>query len=173
MTDNPQVALDTLPGVQELQFTPVDSKHKYVLYIVSTIWFLIILIGLIAFFLFKINDNKILKWLLTAIWIGLYFFSLWFSTRSAKAKRYALRKRDLSFQSGVWFKNWITVPFNRVQHCEISKGVLDSSFDLVELRIYTAGGSGSDLVIPGLDPTIANQVKEYVIGKIMEMDEEE
>jgi len=173
MTDNPQIPLDNLPGVQELHFVPVDSKYKYVLYIISTIWFFILLLGLIVLFSFKISDNRILKWLLTGLWIGLYLFSLWFATQSARAKSYAIRNRDLSFQSGVWFKNWITVPFNRVQHCEISRGILDNSFNLVELKIYTAGGSGSDLVIPGLNPTIANQIKDFVIGKMKEMDEEE
>jgi membrane protein YdbS with pleckstrin-like domain len=173
MIENPQIHLDDLPKVQQLRFVSVERKYRYVLYIISTIWFIFLLIGLITLITFRIKDDNVLKWLLIGLWLGLYLFSLWFSNQAVKAKSYAVRGSDISFQSGVWFKSWITVPFNRVQHCELSKGLLDNTFNLVELKIYTAGGSGSDLAIPGLDPTIANRLKEFVIGKMKEVDEEE
>ncbi|NND35356.1 MAG: PH domain-containing protein, partial [Saprospiraceae bacterium] len=65
------------------------------------------------------------------------------------------------------------IPFSRVQHCEIIKGVIDNMIGLVELRIFTAGGSSSDLVIPGLTPDVAFALKEHIIGKISDDDEEE
>ena len=58
------------------------------------------------------------------------------------------------------------VSFNRIQHVSINRSVLDKWLALSTLKIFTAGGSGSDVKIPGLDPKIAEKLKEALAGKI-------
>jgi membrane protein YdbS with pleckstrin-like domain len=76
---------------------------------------------------------------------------------------YALREKDISLKSGWFWKSMVTIPFNRVQHCDIRQGVIDRQFGLSKLTIYTAGGQSADLMIPGLRPEVAEKLKTYIL----------
>ena len=71
----------------------------------------------------------------------------------------------------IWYSSTV-IPFNRVQHCEISQGPIERLFKLSELKIFTAGGASSDMSVPGLNPETAHRLKEYIVIKTG-MDEEE
>ena len=77
---------------------------------------------------------------------------------------YAIREKDISYKSGWLWKSMTTVPFNRVQHCDIKQGILDRHFGLAKLTIYTAGGANTDLEIPGLFPDTAEKLKAFILG---------
>jgi len=82
-----------------------------------------------------------------------------------RKRSYALRERDLTYKKGWIFSSMITIPFNRIQHTEISRGPIERKYELSTLKIYTAGGSTSDLSIPGLETEEAEQLKEFVSKK--------
>jgi membrane protein YdbS with pleckstrin-like domain len=171
--ENIIINIDDLPAVEKADFISIDLKYARVLYLTNTFYFLIILIAVIIFSLFQFGFFHWLTFGLLLGWLCLYLFSLWFAGVGVSRKKYLIRWHDISYREGVFFKSWITIPFNRVQHCEIIKGVIDNLFGLVELRIFTAGGSSSDIVIPGLRPDIAFKLKEKIISKIVDHDEEE
>lgn len=89
-----------------------------------------------------------------------------------RIKAYALRQKDILYRSGLINRHTTVVPFNRVQHIEIKTSPIDRWFGISRLRIYTAGGSQSDLSIPGLRTGLALQLKEAIIAKTA-TDEEE
>jgi uncharacterized membrane protein YdbT with pleckstrin-like domain len=78
---------------------------------------------------------------------------------------YILRERDLLHRRGVIFKTITSIPFNRVQHCEVSQGPIQRFFGLNTLQVFTAGGSNSDLSIPGLKGEQAQKIKEFILKK--------
>lgn len=82
-----------------------------------------------------------------------------------RRRSYALREKDLTYKKGWIFNSMVTIPFNRIQHTEISRGPIERRFELSTLKIYTAGGSTSDLSIPGLEVEEAQQLKDYVAKK--------
>ena len=171
--ENEVLDLHLLPEVESLDFVPIEKSYVNVLYISYSIFF-VILVAIFAIVLLpRLGFLNWLSWFILLGIFGLYVLLLWFGSENVKRKQYVVRNKDISYKTGVFFKDWITVPFNRVQHCEITKGVLENAFGLVSLKIFTAGGSGSDLYVPGLKPEIAHQLKEYVIGKIKHEDEEE
>jgi len=90
-----------------------------------------------------------------------------------KIRGYQLRDKDLVHRQGVIFKTTTTIPFNRVQHCEVSQGVVQRMFDLHTLQIFTAGGSNRDLSIPGLKADTAQRIKDFIINKTVESTENE
>ena len=47
----------------------------------------------------------------------------------------------------------------------MSQGIIQRMFDLHTLQIFTAGGSNSDLSIPGLKADTAQRIKEFIINK--------
>lgn len=89
-----------------------------------------------------------------------------------RKKQYALRERDIIYRHGVIWRSNTVIPFNRVQHAEVSQGPLDRLFNLSRLRIYTAGGSSSDLSIPGLLPYDAERIKHFILNRTVSDEEE-
>jgi hypothetical protein len=87
-------------------------------------------------------------------------------------KGYALRENDVLYKSGWLWKRKVAVPYNRIQHVEIRRGPMEELLRLRKLEIYTAGGSSSDLSIPGLDPEQAEKLRSFISLKTG-MDEEE
>jgi len=73
-----------------------------------------------------------------------------------------LRERDLTFRSGFWVRETVTVPFNRIQHSEVSQGPLARAFGVCTLKLYTAGSSGANLRVPGLDFERAQELRAYL-----------
>ncbi|MDH3245734.1 MAG: PH domain-containing protein [Saprospiraceae bacterium] len=171
--ENQSMDPSSLPQIEKLSFQSIDRDYAKILYISNSIFFVILLLGIILLIMLEIGLTHWLSPTLILLWLSLYLGSLWLSSLSVRHKAFALRQRDISYKSGIFFRSWITVPFNRVQHCEIARGVLDNAFGLSVLKIYTAGGSGSDISIPGLKPDTAESLKEIIISKIEEVDEEE
>ncbi len=171
--ENVLVDIDDLPRLEDLSYSAIDSRYAYVIYGIVTIVFVILLAAVaigsgVLFGLFHW-----VTYVLFLSWFCLFLLGLWFGQFSSTRMKYLLRSHDISYQEGVWFRSWTTVPFNRIQHCEVARGVLDNLFGLSELRIYTAGGSSSDLTVPGLRPEVAERLKEAIIRKIAYADEEE
>jgi membrane protein YdbS with pleckstrin-like domain len=87
-------------------------------------------------------------------------------------KAYALRQRDILHKTGLFWRKTIVLPFNRIQHSEVNHGPIDRMYGLASLKLFTAGGSSSDLTIPGLKDEDAHRLKEYITNKTS-WDEEE
>ncbi len=171
-TNNP-LAAGLLPDVATVTFTPVESRYRFALYYSTTMLFGIILIALIIVILLVMGVTHWFSWLLLILWLSLYLFALLFAQMRVERMKYVVRERDVSFKEGVWFRDWTTIPFNRIQHCEISKGIFDRMYKLAALKIFTAGGSGSDIAIPGLNQDDALRLRDFIINHIQHLDEEE
>ena len=65
-------------------------------------------------------------------------------------KGYALREHDVAFRNGLIWRKTTVLPFDRVQHAEVTQGPLQRRFALATLKFFTAGGSSVDLKIDGL-----------------------
>jgi len=176
---NTQVSIEGLPQVQTLVFQPLELRYRKVRLIMRTILVLIILGVLGAIIAGTYMDpldpwaNRLIRFGFPIIWILL---TIWLYVHVYKAfanKSYALREKDLVYRSGWLWKQMTTAPFNRVQHVSIDQGPIERHYNLAKLKIFTAGGAASDLTIPGLDPTTANDLKEFIVKKTLESDEQE
>jgi uncharacterized protein len=110
------------------------------------------------------------------LWIPLSVLtvvSVGFAFISVRYQGYLLRQHDISFKSGFISRTNTTIPFNRIQHVEVNQSLVDRWLTLASLKVFTAGGSQSDLMIPGLHQTRANQLKQYLLGKMDNSEEEE
>lgn len=79
---------------------------------------------------------------------------------------YALREKDILYRRGFILNKITVVPFNRIQHVTINRDIWDKRLNLSTLNIFTAGGSGSDIRIPGLEPELAMDLKDSLAKKI-------
>ena len=171
--ENNQLLTDQIPRIDQVNYQQLEKNYLWMTLVQNAI-FLAVLFGVGMIFLvtvfldnFFINLIKFMGgWLLFAIalvtlsWLGFY------------RKGFALRERDVTYKTGLIFKSVTTIPFNRVQHCELKKGPFEELFTLSRLRVYTAGGMASDLSIPGLEPKIAENMKQFILKKTEEDEEE-
>ena len=171
--ENKQLFSDNLPEIERLIPEQLEKNYLKVLYIVRTIVSLILLVCLFVSRLFlkdHISDNYFLLALVLLLLIIVLMLIL--TPRVFSMKAYALRQKDLYYRTGLIVRKSTIVPFERVQHVEIKNGPVDRMFGLSRLNIFTAGGSQSDLSIPGLNPEKARQIKELIVLK-KSSDEEE
>jgi membrane protein YdbS with pleckstrin-like domain len=59
----------------------------------------------------------------------------------------------------------VLLPFNRVQHAEVSNGPLQRKYGLATLKFFTAGGSSVDLKIDGLHKERAEKMRSFIMEK--------
>lgn len=160
--ENQAIDISYLPAIDELSFDrPAPAYWKVSMY-TSAIFASILLIGsgLFAYF-------YEFSFLFNAIGMGLLLlfiaFLLWVTHKGYYMQGYALRQKDVVYKKGIFFQSTTSIPFNRVQHCEIKQGPIERIFGLKSLEIYTAGGHSSDLRIAGLEGEKAQQLKEFII----------
>lgn len=100
---------------------------------------------------------------LFVLWFILFVF--WAPAR-ARVTSYALEPEVVSFRVGALWHRETAVTHNRLQHIEIERGPVERILGLSRLKLYTAGGVGSDLTIPGLAPRVSEQIRDNLIAKI-------
>jgi len=164
---NLSVNPDDLPSVKEADFNHIEKGYLKVSLISSAVFFILLLIG--GFCLIFFNDDiessvKVYSIVLGAITL-LWGLNILVTVKAFPKKQYALRERDIIYTKGLLWWERTSIPFNRIQHAELKQGPVDRMFKLHSLKIFTAGGQSSDLVIPGLREDTASRLKEFVLGK--------
>lgn len=171
MFENPEIPLDELPAADNLHWHRLDPALVRLSLIRAAI-FLAIVVGLVAaaqivgsmaarqsggYFPFA------LFWLLPAI---IAVPSLSWPAIAVPRKGYVVRDKDILFKSGVLFRTVTAIPFNRIQHVEKDSAPLDRRFNIANLKIFTAGGSGGDLKIDGLSADDAERLRIHILNKV-------
>lgn len=161
------VTIDTtqLPRFEEVEFTPLHPNYWKVQ--LTGIAIATVLLGIVIASLLIFND----EWSGSAIPIiaGGSFLMLLitiFTRIGFRKKGFAFRTHDVLFRSGIIATNTIVIPYNRVQHVALHEGVLSRYFGLAKVEIFTAGGSSSDIEIPGIEKQHAENLKQLLMGKI-------
>ena len=175
--ENPQIASDDLPQIEQIEFIKLERDYLKVLIIYRMIFLVIALIGLIALYFFPPEDFQLsFLYYGLAAWVLVFIASMILIPMAFKIKGYAHRFRDLVYRSGLIVRSTTALPFNRVQHVDVKQGPIERMFDLASINIYTAGGQSSDISIPGLKNDDALKLKEYILKRTLdqkEYDEEE
>ena len=170
---NRQIDVSDLPSIQHLSLKSLHKEYLTASMVGSLIFWLIFGGGpMIALFIFKNKLPFVLQIgapIVLSIVIIVSFLATYYSF---KRKKYALRERDIYFQDGLLWRSKTVIPFNRIQHAEVSQGPVERIFGLSSLRIFTAGGSSSDMRISGLELDTASDIKEFILSKTAQDEEE-
>jgi membrane protein YdbS with pleckstrin-like domain len=171
--ENNQLPSQHLPSIDDIQFESLELNYQKVSIYFTAFFFIaaiIIYLG-IGIFVEELFASPLI-WIVVGGWILVAGFFIFLSYKSYFYEGFALRQKDVVYKSGMWFRSTIIVPFNRVQHCEINQGPIDRYFGLSELSLFTAGGSSSDLNIPGLSQETAAKLKQFITNKVAHDEEE-
>lgn len=170
---NEQIFPAAIPKMAVLEYSPLEKNLLKADIIWSALFFGIALtVSLVLRFFFEVElmvDYAVYIWLVLGILTLISFAFVYFEFHK---KSYAIRQKDIVYNSGLFWQSSIVIPFNRVQHCEVSQGPIDRFYNLAELKVFTAGGASSDLSISGLSPETAARIKDFIVIKTG-IDEEE
>ncbi|MBZ9631542.1 PH domain-containing protein [Salegentibacter sp. LM13S] len=161
---NEQIDLASLPKYESVAFSSVSPNYLIKMNIQTGIFMLVLLIGLGVFWFFQLNHLQ--SGIIFAVLLIAFVFRFWNNYKLLQILGYAIRERDVIYKRGYIFSKATVIPYNRVQHASISRGVWDKVLGISSLNIFTAGGSGSDITIPGLEPEMAVRLKEAIAVKI-------
>ncbi|MDT0647360.1 PH domain-containing protein [Zunongwangia sp. F260] len=163
---NQRIAIDTLPRYQEVDLNGISRNLLFKNLIHISVLFVAIML-FCGYIYFYTAENFIISIVAVAAFLlfCFFFFNSW---KMQKIYGYALRERDIIYRKGFLITDTTVISFNRIQHVSISRGVLDKLLGIATLNIFTAGGSGSDISIPGLEPQLAQNLKEALVIKISE-----
>lgn len=95
-----------------------------------------------------------------AIAVALALLRVFVAWRRYGVWRFELRDDDLYIERGVFTRVKTVVPYVRVQHVDSRRSPLERTAGLATVVIYTAGSRSSDVSIPGLTPTRAEELQE-------------
>ncbi len=167
MQDFTNETIDTtsLPKFEEVQFSLLDPDYWKVILTGVSLFFILMAIG--AGFLFYFNE-EISPFIteVSTVYFVLLLSVLVIARINFKKKGFAFRTHDVLFRHGIIATNTLVIPYNRVQHVALHEGLLSRFFGLAKIEIFTAGGSSSDIQIPGIDKEQAENIKQLLMGKI-------
>lgn len=167
MQDFTNETIDTtqLPKFEEVEFSTLHPNYWKVILINLILFFFIVGVGLgLALYL-----NPEIYPFCNQFWIAyiiLLLMVVFFSRISFKKKGFAFRTHDVLFRHGIIATNILVIPYNRVQHVALHEGLLSRFFGLARVDVFTAGGSSSDVQIPGIAKDQAENIKQLLMGKI-------
>ena len=165
-TNNP-IDIAQLPKFEEVQLKGLHPKYINVLLFNFFLLLILVIVGFSALFYFNQDAFSSAIWMailvgLVLILVGLVVFTKF----SFQKKGYAFREHDAIYKSGLISETTTIIPFNRVQHVALHQGFISRKLGLASIELFTAGGSSSDLEIPGLLLADAQIIKNLVSQKI-------
>lgn len=150
--------------MSEPNWQPVSPKYIHLLRIDKSLLILMLLVPLTlgALYIQRVPMYVAqIGWLCLLIaWVILIF--MW-APRRYRVTVYAALPEEIHFCVGALWLRHTVVTHNRIQHLEIEQNPLERLFGLARLIIFTAGGSGADLTIPGLTLDSATRLRDETL----------
>lgn len=102
--------------------------------------------------------------------------SFFWAHLSYRFYRYELTENGFKKESGVIWKKYVTIPYDRIQNVDIHRGVIARILGLSDLQVQTAGfsahpsrfgsyGMGAEGRLPGLSKNVAEQLRDELVKR--------
>ncbi len=167
---NPEVPLDSLPGVERLDWQPLHPRFVRRLQ-AGALFRVLVVVGILGGAQLTATGAAGAagppEWLSSLAWTLIAALAMgWLGWPAIAVPRwgYVVREQDIVYKSGVLWQSVKAVPFNRVQHTKIDSSPLDRRFGLANLSIFPAGAGGHR--IRGLGADKAEQLRAFVSAQI-------
>lgn len=169
MFSNLQIDINQLPKLENLSLKKIERSYIYILFFNISIGFIMPLVALIVGGILSDFEGwwSYFIMIVTAI-IVIFALTLFYTFLSFPKRQFAMRAHDIIYSEGLLFNKITTVPLVRIQHTEISRSFLERKLNLSTLKIYTAGATGSDLKIGGLNKDEAEKINTFLTAQINE-----
>jgi len=159
--------LDTLPAAADLELTALPEAHRREILVQSIITLgIMLLLALIPQLILAIPAPVragLLAIPVMILVVGILVTAMLMIR--VRYKGYAMREHDMVFRTGLFWRKTTVLPFNRIQHAEVTHGPLQRRFGLATLKFFTAGGATVDLNIEGIEAGEAERLREETLRR--------
>ncbi len=116
------------------------------------------------------------KWWWFAIAVYLSICYIW-ANLSYRFYKYELTEQGFRKESGILYKRYVTIPYEKIQNIDINRGIMTQILGLSDLNIQTAGSSavmgrgglisgiGSEGRLPGLSKETAEKIRDELVKR--------
>lgn len=78
---------------------------------------------------------------------------------------YHINESELIIEKGLLNKKKILIPFDRIQSIDFEQNLIHQFFDVVSVKIDTAGSGQNEVAIEAVDKKIAEDLKDYLLSQ--------
>lgn len=158
---------DILPRAQDLELTPMAPAYRREVVVQMMIVFTPIFLSswIVIMIPVQLPWLKTLLGLVPAMVLLLGGLLTLLALKQISVRGYGLREHDIAYRSGLVWRKLTLLPYNRVQHVEVTSGPLQRRFGLASLKFFTAGGASVDLKMEGLEAADAERLREFILGR--------
>lgn len=162
---NRQIWLNDIEPVEALGFEKIESRYiKVIMARLVIIYF--ILMGCALFILMLDTPYDAVLLVATECLLATAFAANAALVRKIyDFKGFALRNKDISYRSGIFFESVTTIPFNKIQQVSTRMNLVSRLFSLYYVDVINGSQDAmSRLTIPGLSAEKAEQLKSLLIN---------
>ena len=164
---NETIDTSRLPKFEEVVFTALHPKYLRVVLINVAVFIAVLILAPLLLSVINPDVFSGRVWVILGFVLPVfYILIIVFSILGFQKKGFAFREHDVLYRHGIIATNTIVIPYNRVQHVALHEGLASRFFGLAKIEIFTAGGSSSDIEIPGIEKEQAENIKQLLMGKI-------
>ncbi len=160
---NDEIALADLPDFEAVSFQMVSPKLLWASLLRMSVVFLLLGVGAVVLY-YNVTPRQPIVYGGVGLVVLFVINCIRIWCRQAHYG-YALREHDIQYKRGFLSIKTTVIPYSRIQHSAVNESFYDKFFGLASWQIYTAGGSGSDISIPGLTPELAKQLSVLLSDK--------
>ena len=173
MKKNKYNLVHNLIGEKESIFTPQRQSKaaiiiillKFIKVLARQLWPIILVI------LFNRKGNL-------DIWLGMIVAVISLTTLTGSIIAYFkfyyfVEGGELNVRKGVLKKTSLNVPFERIQSVDFEQNIIHQLFNVVSVKIDTAGSAGSELSIDAISRERADELRDYILKQRKAIKEEQ
>lgn len=146
---------------------PLDPRYKGAFRLSLLIALAFPLAGL-ALLDFILSQNDLVPWGGITVLAILLLTPIAFSLPARRYAHMGYRVDDdaVLVARGSFFRRETLVPFARIQHLDVQRGPIERAYGLASLHMSTAGAHNGTVVLPGLAPETAEQLRVSIRASI-------
>lgn len=164
---NETLSISDLPKFETVPLQPLQKNYFKVIAFNILVFTVLVFTGIsVAYSMFIEEFTAMTAVVVIGFPMVVIAIILFFARLGFRKKGYAFRTHDAIYKSGIIVESTTIIPFNRVQHVALHQGFISRKLGLATIELFTAGGSTSDLQIPGLLLADAKKIKELIAKKI-------
>lgn len=155
--------------MKTFEYSALALSYLSILKILTWLWSALVMVPVFVLAYFAAENvwyhaaiKAVAVWVLIGVLINAYV-KAWY-----KRYQYALSAQGLVIHRGVFWRQMIVIPRNRIQHTDITTGPLERRKSLAKLIVHTAGTRDAHVTLHGLPESQAAALRQELIVDIQD-----
>jgi uncharacterized membrane protein YdbT with pleckstrin-like domain len=107
--------------------------------------------------------------IIVGVLVAAFILAILYSAFWVRLFGYEINDTEVKIEKGVIAKSYDSIPYSRIQNVGIERSLIERMLGISTVKIHTAGhsgqGSGAEGDIPGVEKTVASDLREKIMEK--------